>query len=198
MTGLMVFTGTMMVWAAYLDLYVLRQGAHRRCAWIVKDPPLGSFTRLARVAAITPLSPPSCSRWRGQSFALCDRLRGAVGKLVASLGARVAVDNAVLVTIDRVSGALAAGDKSSAAKQGDEPAEPGCPVQGCGRVREPGLGQRREHPQGSRSRNGDELRDRREGDRRSLEASACYIGLYGLGARSAPPAAPSLPSRSTC
>jgi hypothetical protein len=88
-------------------------------AKIIEDPPIGGLHKLARPAkprgAAAKL--PSCKRFAANVRAYCAKLRADASRYAAAVRRSVAVDDALLITVDRVSGAFKAHNKGALALQ---------------------------------------------------------------------------------
>ncbi len=86
---------------------------------IIEDPPIGHLDRLARPAKRkAPANPlPPCTPFDASVRAFCESLRSDAGRYLAALQRTVAVDGALVVTVDRVTGAAKAHRASALAAQ---------------------------------------------------------------------------------
>jgi hypothetical protein len=82
-----------------------------------RDPPDPNIHAIARPAATKPSTLPSCRRWHGATGRFCKRLRAAETKWVLTAKRVASIDDALSTTTNRLSAALAAGDRSAIAAQ---------------------------------------------------------------------------------
>ena len=84
-------------------------------AKIIEDPPIGGLTTLAwpesAGAAATRL--PACTPYAGAIAGFCATLRGDAGRYLSALGAGQAVAGALMLTVDRITGAGNAHNRSA-------------------------------------------------------------------------------------
>jgi hypothetical protein len=81
------------------------------------DPPLASVDVLARPAAASAVSLPSCKRFRGRASSFCKKLRSADGKLLTAAGRTASVAEALDATISREHAAFEAHNAAAIAAQ---------------------------------------------------------------------------------
>jgi hypothetical protein len=82
-----------------------------------RDPPDPNIHAIARPAATRPSVLPGCGRWRGATGRFCKRLRAAETKWVLTAKRVASIDDALSTTTNRLSAALAAGDRTAIAAQ---------------------------------------------------------------------------------
>jgi hypothetical protein len=85
---------------------------------IFNDPPVGNDNALAAVAP-TPSAPRlhACAGLKGKASAFCLKLRGLVEKLISAERHTANVDDALLTTVDRASGAERLHNQAALARQ---------------------------------------------------------------------------------
>jgi hypothetical protein len=82
---------------------------------IVSDPPIGGLHRLAQPSNpnVRAARLPSCAARTGSARSFCERLRADELRYLAALRRGAAIDTALLTTVDRVSGAYRANNRSA-------------------------------------------------------------------------------------
>jgi hypothetical protein len=88
-------------------------------AKIIEDPPIGALNTLAwpERAAAAGTHLPSCAAYAGAIAGFCASLRGDAGRYLRALGAGQAVAGALMLTVDRVTGAAKAHNRSALRRQ---------------------------------------------------------------------------------
>ena len=88
-------------------------------AKIIEDPPIASLHKLARPAKPhgAAVELPSCKRLVANVRVYCTKLRADASRYATAVRRSVAVDDALLITVDRVSGAFKAHNKGALALQ---------------------------------------------------------------------------------
>ncbi|HWF31640.1 MAG TPA: hypothetical protein VG188_03685 [Solirubrobacteraceae bacterium] len=88
-------------------------------AKIIEDPPVGALNTLAwpqrAAAAASPLPP--CTPYAGASAGFCKTLRRDAARYLAALGAGQALEGALVPTVDRITGATRARNRSALRRQ---------------------------------------------------------------------------------
>jgi hypothetical protein len=88
-------------------------------AKIIEDPPIGALNTLAwpERAAASAIPLPPCTAYVGAIAGFCASLRGDAGRYLTALGAGQAVASALALTVDRVTGAAKAHNRSALRRQ---------------------------------------------------------------------------------